>query len=301
MKIDILKIGLDPLLQFESIARSKSLKQAALELRLSQPAITQSLKRLEGSLGVQLCVRSRSGFALTESGKKLFQLSQQIKSQLKDYERFLSEEKEFDGLLGIGVIDNFQNSMFEKAINKTIQTYPKMKLSIQVHAAQEIQSLLIAGEIELGLGIFNKKHEELTYRTIGTETIGHFISDRHPLWSKQAPNMKDIRDLTKTWVDIINRDRSTLEKEFFSDKKVQVAKVRSYTNNLNVAAMILRSGTSIVPMPVEYLESRKLDFKYRALDSAFKPYSLKQEVAILKDFLNASPAAKFFLDQLPKF
>ena len=300
MKTDILKIGLDPLLHFESIARVKSLKRASEELHLSQPAITQSLRKLEKNLGVQLCVRSRAGFSLTEAGKKLFQVSQEMKSGLKKYESFLTEEKEFDGVFSIGVIDNFQNRTFEEAVKKVIHQFPKMKLSVQVHAAKEIQALVSTGEIDVGVGIFNRKLEQLTYRVIGVETIGHYISERHPLWNKREVGTGDIKDHTKTWVDIINRDRSALDSEIFNSGKKQVAKIRSYANNLNAAVLILQSGTSIVPIPAEYLESRKLDFKYRPLNTVFPTYSVKIELATRRDFLNASPATKFFLEQLPK-
>lgn len=301
MKKDILQVGLDPLLHFESIARFKSLKKAAEELHLSQPAVTQSLSKLENNLGVKLCVRSRANFALTEVGQRLFQIGKEMKDNLRGFESFLTKEEEFDGLLSIGVIDNFQNNAFEEAIKKTIHLFPKMKMSIQVHAATEIQALVATGEIDVGLGIFNRKLDQLTYRVIGEETIGHYISDKHPLWSKREVKVEDLEGFTKTWVDIINRSRSTLDAEIFSGGRKQVAKVRSYANNLNAAVLILRSGTSIVPLPAEYLESRHLDFKFRPLNKVFSQYSVKQEITVHTDFLNASPASRFFLEQLPKF
>ena len=299
MKKDILKIGLDPLLHFESIARSKSLKRAAEELHLSQPAITQSLRKLEGGLGVQLCVRSRAGFVLTEAGQRLYQLSKELKDDLKGYESFLTEDKEFNGVLSIGVIDNFQNKALEQAIKKTIHAFPKMKLSVQVHAAQEIQNLVSVGEIDIGLGIFNRKLDQLTYRLIGEETIGHYISESHPLWSKREIKADDLKGSVKTWVDIISRDRFALDAEIFTNKK-QSPHIGSYANNLNAAVLILRSGTSIVPLPAEYLGSRKLDFKYKPLNTVFPQYSVKQEIAVRREFVNASTAAKFFQEQLPK-
>lgn len=300
MKKSILKIGLDPLLHFESIARSKSLKRAADELHLSQPAITQALKKLEANLGVQLCVRSRAGFVLTAAGQRLFQLSKELKDDLKSYENFLTENNEFNGILSVGVIDNFQNKALEQAIKQTILTFPKMKLSIQVHTAQEIQNLASIGEIDIGLGIFNSKLNQLTYRQIGEETIGHYISESHALWNKREIKTDDLKDQIKTWVDIISRDRLALDAEVFTNKK-QIPPFASYANNLNAAVLILQSGTSIVPFPAEYLESRKLSFKYKSLNALFPRYSLKQEVAIRREFMNASPAARFLLERLPKF
>ena len=212
---------------------------------------------------MQLCVRSRSTFELTEAGKRLFQLSREIKNDLKKYEAFLTDDKEFDGHLSIGLIDNFQNTTLETAVKKTIKEFPKMKLSIQVHAATEIQSLIVAGEIDIGLGIFNRKLEQLTYRTIGVETINFYISENHFLWNKKDLKAGHLKDQLQTWVDIVNRNRSNL-------------------------------------IPAEYMQSRKLDFKYRSLDSVFTPFFLNQEIALHKDFVNASTAAKFFSNQFAK-
>lgn len=300
MKKDILKVGLDPILHFEAIARFQSLKIASDELGLSQPAVTQSLSKLERNLGVQLCVRSRSAFELTEAGKRLFQISKEIKADLKKYEAFLTDEREFDGHLSIGVIDNFQNSQFEETVKKTIHAFPKMKLSIQVHAATEIQNLIMTGEVDIGFGIFNRKLEQLTYRNIGAETINFYISEKHFLWNKKDIKVGQLKDQMQTWVDIISRNRSSLDNEIFTPSNKKSVKISSYVNNLNAAVLILRTGTSIVPIPAEYMQSRKLDFKYRSLDSVFTPYSLNQEIALHKNFLTASAAAKFFLSQFPK-
>ena len=298
MKNDILKMGLDALLQFESIARHKSLKKASDELRLSQPAITHSLKKLENGLGVELCVRSRAGFALTEPGKRLYTHVKKIKDELKLYEGFLADKTSFDGLLNIGVIDNFQNLQLERNIDKIVKSFPLMKLSIQVYAATEIQQLVANGELDAGLGIFNRKLEQLTYRKVGEETISHYISERHALWNKKEIHESDLKNHMKTWVDIINRDRAALESEIFIESRL--GRSGFYANNLNAGVLILQSGQSIVPLPAEYLKTRNLDFKYRALNKFFKPFVLKQELVFHKGFAQASAAAMDFIDGFSK-
>lgn len=298
MKNDILKMGLDALLQFESMARRKSLKKASDELRLSQPAITHALKKLERGLGVELCVRSRAGFALTEPGKRLYTHVKKIKDELKSYEGFLADKTSFDGLLNIGVIDNFQNLQLEKNIERIVKTFPLMKLSIQVYAATEIQQLVASGELDAGLGIFNRKLEQLTYRKVGEETISHYISEKHALWSKKEIHEGDLKSHMKTWVDIINRDREALESEIFIESKP--GRAGFYANNLNAGVLILRSGQSIVPLPAEYLKTRNLDFKYRSLNRVFKPFTLRQELVFHKGFAQASAAAAQFIDGFAK-
>jgi DNA-binding transcriptional LysR family regulator len=298
MKIDLAKIGLDPVLHFEAVARCRSLKLAARELGLSQPAVSHSLNKLEQRIGTPLCLRSRAQFALTEAGKELFRTSQDIKARLKGFEQYLSSKETFDGVLSIGILDHLQSERVERALNQVIAAFPKMKLSLQVYTAAEIQRLVWSGELDVGVGIFNAKQQALRYTAVGEETIYHYISDRHPMWDRRRIAREDVAGLNIAWSDIVSRDRSILESEIFIPNKVPKLRVGSYSNNLHGALQLLSSGHYIVPLPREYIESRKLNFKYRSLKSAFKPYALRIEAVNRSELSCASPASKFFLDYL---
>lgn len=53
----------------ESVARLGSVRQAAIELRISSSAVRHQLRSLETYLGVQLFRRSRNGTELTFQGR----------------------------------------------------------------------------------------------------------------------------------------------------------------------------------------------------------------------------------------
>jgi len=59
------------LVVFESASRLGSFTKAAKELNVSQPAISQSVRRLEAAIGVQLFVRSHRSIRLTIAGERL--------------------------------------------------------------------------------------------------------------------------------------------------------------------------------------------------------------------------------------
>lgn len=59
------------LMQFESVARNKSMTTAARELGVSQPSVSQAVKKLERELGVQLFSRNGADLELTQYGKIL--------------------------------------------------------------------------------------------------------------------------------------------------------------------------------------------------------------------------------------
>ena len=55
-----------------------SIRKAAETLTISQPALSQTLKRLEEVMGTQLLTRSRLGIKLTVQGEIFFENAQKI-------------------------------------------------------------------------------------------------------------------------------------------------------------------------------------------------------------------------------
>lgn len=66
-----------------AIARNKSLKGAAEQLGLSQPAVSKTLRELEEITGVTLMDRDRSGIRLTPQGKVFLQFAEQSTAALR--------------------------------------------------------------------------------------------------------------------------------------------------------------------------------------------------------------------------
>ena len=75
-KIDSYKI-------FESVARNESISKASEELFISQPAVSQSIKRLEELIGGELFTRTKFGVRLNTEGK-IFYETDKITSSLSD-------------------------------------------------------------------------------------------------------------------------------------------------------------------------------------------------------------------------
>ena len=60
------------LVVFEAAARHGSFTRAAVELNVQQPAISATIKQLEGTLGVELFAREHKRVTLTRAGERLF-------------------------------------------------------------------------------------------------------------------------------------------------------------------------------------------------------------------------------------
>ena len=75
--------------QLIAFSRQGTLSGAAEKLHISQPALSQSMKKLEESLGVSLFERSKNKIALNENGIMAVQLGEKLLEQSREMEERL--------------------------------------------------------------------------------------------------------------------------------------------------------------------------------------------------------------------
>ncbi len=68
---------------FRTVAECGSFSRASEMLRISQPAVSRTIRELEAELGKELLERGRDGARLTESGRILFEHSAQLLRQVE--------------------------------------------------------------------------------------------------------------------------------------------------------------------------------------------------------------------------
>lgn len=106
MALDRPNLPLNGLRAFEVAARQGSFTRAAIELRVTQAAVSQQVLRLEDLLGVRLFTRSSSGLVLTDEGQALVPLLTRSFDEMGELlERFA--EGRYRETLHLGVVTTF--------------------------------------------------------------------------------------------------------------------------------------------------------------------------------------------------
>ena len=104
---------------FYTVAKCGSLTRAAEELFISQPAVSQAIKQLEGQLGTPLFNRTHRGMELTaQGGKLIYAQVEEALSLLDGAENKLIELKTTaSGTLRIGATDSiFSNILADEIV-----------------------------------------------------------------------------------------------------------------------------------------------------------------------------------------
>src|SRR5260370_2884410 len=118
-----------------TVVEHGSMAKAAVQLNVSQPAISDAIATLEAALGVRLLDRSRRGVEPTSYGAVLLKYGQMAIADLRQGVReieFLSDPPA--GELRIGRPDSIPNGILVPIIQRLTERYPRMRFHVDVFA-----------------------------------------------------------------------------------------------------------------------------------------------------------------------
>ena len=144
--------GLDLYSRFCTVARCCSLSQAARELYVSQPAISQSMHRLEYMLGCKLFTRTSRGVTLTSEGKMLHSYAEKAVSLIAAAEDRLNRMRTLQsGGLMIGASDTLCQYFLLPYLDRFHREYPDIQLQVTNRTTPETVELLKVGKVDIAL------------------------------------------------------------------------------------------------------------------------------------------------------
>jgi LysR family transcriptional regulator of beta-lactamase len=125
-------LPLNALRAFEASARHLNFTRAALELNVTQAAVSQQVRALEARLGCTLFKRLPRGLAITEEGLALLPVLSdafgRIESVLKQF-----EGGHFHEVLTVGVVGTFAIGWLMPRLKRFRQDYPFVELRLLTH------------------------------------------------------------------------------------------------------------------------------------------------------------------------
>lgn len=203
MNIDQLKYVVD-------LSKTRSMNETAKRLFISQPAISESMKRLEKELGCQVFLRSKTGISFTEDGLMVLDCA---KGMLSHYNRLLTalQEKEWDkhisGALSVAVGPAYCSDFLPEMMARMNQYYPKIDIKILELPAEEICGLLEQSKIDFG--IFGVTEEfpmessltqdgDVAWLDLAEDEIVVVISESHPLAKYEIVTKEMLKDYKET-------------------------------------------------------------------------------------------------------
>jgi len=184
---------------FAKVVESKGFSAAQITLNVNQSTISTHMQALEQRLGIRLCERGRSGFALTERGQMIYQASQKLFAAIEDFRSEAGVARNcLVGTLTVGIIDCLIGNpacVLSDVIRKFNDHAPEVQVNIRVTGPSEIERLVLDGHCDVGLGACGRHSPYLAYDDLFEERQTLFCGKLHPLFADASNvSLADLKD-----------------------------------------------------------------------------------------------------------
>lgn len=168
---------------FRVVAQHGHIGRAADKLRLTQPALSKSVARLEAALGARLLERTSRGVVLTQVGIALIARATHIHSAV---DGALREAKDLSsgvsGQLRIGTGPTAGEHLLPSVCAEMLRGSPRLFIQVVVGLSDVLLAALERGELDLVFGSFPEPRiEGMAYESLGEDVLTVFTRKRHAL------------------------------------------------------------------------------------------------------------------------
>lgn len=194
---------------FHFVAVHGGFSRAAEALFLTQPAISDQVRKLEEEYDVLLFSRKKKQVELTEKGMKLFEISKrlfEVEAQALD---FLSENKAFtSGTLRIKADSAHHIS---GALAKFRDRFPLIKIEIRSGNSHDVIQDLLSYDADIGVLGTIPRHPNIEILRLGKSPIIAFTSKSSPIAKNQSLSIRQLAKLPLVLREPGSKTRQKLE------------------------------------------------------------------------------------------
>ena len=137
---------------FYTVAQYQSFSEAAKALYISQPAVSNSIKSLEASLGIVLFSRRSKGISLTPEGQLFYKHVKSALEALEEGEKLLLKLQSLNaGQINLGVSSTLGTHFLMPLLKTFMDRYPDIKLQIINDSTTRTLALVKKGVLDIAI------------------------------------------------------------------------------------------------------------------------------------------------------
>ena len=181
---------------FLAVAENCHFRNAAEELLVSQPTLSQQIKDLEAELGIALFERVGRRVRLTQAGETYRDYARRALNVLEEGQAVLHEYDELlRGSLTVGVVQTVNAYLTPPVVAKFVADVPNVFLSVKELSADEIEKGVLAGTLDLGVSFEPSVGREFAVRPLFNEEFVMVVDAHHPLAARRRVRIEELRDV----------------------------------------------------------------------------------------------------------
>ncbi len=180
---------------FIAAAETGQVSHAAMELNISQSAVTAGIQALESTLGARLFTRTAQGVSVTPEGARFLSRAKAIIAAVEEAVRIpLGEETQVVGRLRLGLTYTVAGYFMARHYAAFRRIYPGITLELSEQPRAAIENALLSGGLDLAVMLTSNlaNAEELASETLFRSRRRLWLPSDHRLLAAQEVSLQDV-------------------------------------------------------------------------------------------------------------
>lgn len=176
-----------------AVYRERHFQRAAASANISQPTLSQQIKKLERELGAALFERSPHGVSLTPAGEKFLPRAEALLQALDGAVGELKEgAQEVAGRIRLAAIPTVGPYFLPRVLRRMSKAAPRVLLELHELTTSLLLEHLKQGRIDMGILALPVDTPGVVSRAIGRETFLLAVDKDNALAKKRRVTVKDV-------------------------------------------------------------------------------------------------------------
>ncbi|MBV7395913.1 LysR substrate-binding domain-containing protein [Mameliella sediminis] len=183
-------LSLRTLETLRTVAESGSYAAAARQLNVTQPGISQQVRKLEEDYGVELFVREKGRLHPTPLCERLCDSAERVISEYQSLEQMLRRHGSLTkGELSVGLGNAMPGMSVIAAFNKA---YPQVTLEVTTGSHDKIMRQVINHTVDVGILPEVPKDARFRRKTLLTNNVVAIVALSHPLAAQEEVTCEEL-------------------------------------------------------------------------------------------------------------
>ena len=186
---------------FIELTETNSFAKAAINLNLSQPALSRRIQKLEHELGTKLFDRTTRKVQLSYSGRNFYERARSIIDAIKTATKTLNENYSFPSIVKIGAVNSALSNIIFPALKIFKEMEPRCKIQIIEHSSNYVVDSVLGGECDFGINFTGIQEPGINFENLFIEDYVVVFPKGDVLEKKRKIKLSDIknRDFISVW------------------------------------------------------------------------------------------------------
>ncbi len=183
----------DKLETFIAVCEVKNFTKAGEMLGLTQPAVSQHIKKLEEELDTQIFLRKKGEITLSQEGeiallyaKRMHALQDKMRDKIKSAKANIRK-------IRIGITHTQESGYMIEALSKMALAYENLNITFITDTIKNLYTMLENFELDVLIIEEKPSNPDFNFMVLDTDMLTCMVSSQNPLAQKQAITLNELK------------------------------------------------------------------------------------------------------------